>query len=80
MKPVNPYKVIGNHPVLNIPVDLRWYRGASRYNNGATLYGRKYLFRYLIAYKKEELKGNNYSAEELATYRSKQAEEVTTFL
>jgi hypothetical protein len=29
-------------------VSLKWYRGASRYNNGATIYGNKYLFRQLI--------------------------------
>jgi len=30
-------------------IDLKWYRGATRYNNGATRYGRKYEFRYRIA-------------------------------
>ncbi len=25
--------------------NMKWFRGASRYNNGATLYGRKYLMR-----------------------------------
>jgi len=41
------------HPVTNMPIDLKWYRGANRYNNGATRYERKYVFRYIIAYKKQ---------------------------
>ena len=28
--------------------NLRWFRGDSRYNNGGTKYGRKYLLRLLI--------------------------------
>lgn len=29
-------------------VSLKWLRGANRYNNGATIYGKKYLLRYLF--------------------------------
>ena len=32
----------------DVLVSLKWLRGASRYNNGATKYKRKHLFRYLI--------------------------------
>ena len=49
MKRINPYKIVGKHPYLDAGVDLKWYRGASRYNNGATRYGRKYEFRHRIA-------------------------------
>ena len=41
-------------------VSLKWYRGASRYNNGATIYGNKYLLRLLIGRSKtksSKLKG-----------------------
>lgn len=34
-------------------VSLKWYRGASRYNNGATRYKRKYLMRLIISRAKE---------------------------
>jgi hypothetical protein len=37
----------------HILVNLRWFRGASRYNNGSTLYKGKYQFRYLIGRCKE---------------------------
>ena len=43
MRKLNPYKIIGLHPVTNQPITLKWYRGASRYNNGATMFGNKYL-------------------------------------
>jgi hypothetical protein len=33
-------------------VDLRWYRGASRYNNGCTRYG-KYCLRLFLSRSKE---------------------------
>lgn len=36
-----------NHKPLE--VSYKWYRGASRYNNGATRYGKKYLLRLIIA-------------------------------
>ncbi len=49
IRKLNPYKIIGSHPVTNEPISLKWYRGASRYNNGATIFGNKYLFRYLIS-------------------------------
>ncbi len=39
-----------------IHVSLKWYRGASRYNNGATKYGNKYLLRLLIGRSKSTLK------------------------
>ena len=29
-------------------VSLKWFRGANRYNNGATKYGKKYNLRYII--------------------------------
>jgi len=35
--------------------NLRWFRGASRYNNGGTTYGRKYRFRLLIGRVKQNL-------------------------
>ena len=53
---LNPYKIAGEHPVLGTPVTLKWYRGANRYNNGATRYGRQYQFRYLIGLRKEQMK------------------------
>jgi hypothetical protein len=27
---------------------LKWFRGASRYNNGATKYGKKYNLRFIM--------------------------------
>jgi hypothetical protein len=30
-------------------VNLKWYRGANRYNNGATLYGDKYRLRIILS-------------------------------
>jgi hypothetical protein len=30
-------------------VSLKWLRGASRYNNGATIYGKKYFFRFVMS-------------------------------
>ena len=29
-------------------VNLKWFRGASRYNNGCTRYGKKYHLRWVI--------------------------------
>jgi len=52
---INPHKIIDTHPYVETPVDLKWYRGANRYNNGATRYGRKYQFRYLIALCKQKI-------------------------
>jgi len=54
-KSINPHKIIGDHPVTSEPIDLKWYRGASRYNNGATIYGRKYLLRLLLGRLKQKL-------------------------
>ena len=54
MKRINPHKIVGKHPNLDEEVDLKWYRGASRYNNGATLYGNKYIFRLIISRPKEQ--------------------------
>lgn len=34
--------------------NLKWFRGASRYNNGATLYGRKYLIRLVMSWAQAE--------------------------
>ncbi len=31
-------------------VSVKWYRGASRYNNGATKYGRKYQCRVIMGW------------------------------
>ena len=55
-KCINPYEIVGTHPVTDEPINLKWMRGASRYNNGATIYGKKYLFRYLLSSLKETLK------------------------
>ena len=42
-------------------VSLKWYRGASRYTNGATLFGDKYILRLIIARAKElAVKKHNY--------------------
>jgi hypothetical protein len=54
-KHVNPHQIVGKHPYLDVQVDLKWYRGASRYNNGATLYRRKYIFRFLISRRKNAI-------------------------
>jgi hypothetical protein len=32
----------------DIWVSLKWFRGASRYNNGCTLYGKKYHLRWIM--------------------------------
>lgn len=32
------------------PVSLKWLRGANRYNNGATRYGRKYHLRLIMGW------------------------------
>lgn len=31
-------------------VSLKWIRGASRYNNGATKYGRTYILRLIMSW------------------------------
>lgn len=33
-------------------VNLKWFRGANRYNNGCTRYGRKYHFRIVMGWAK----------------------------
>ena len=33
-------------------VSLKWYLGASRYNNGCTRYGRKYYLRLVMGWAK----------------------------
>ncbi|SIT30214.1 hypothetical protein SAMN05421788_109163 [Filimonas lacunae] len=38
-----------------VMVSLKWMRGASRYNNGATRYGRKYHLRLVLGREKERL-------------------------
>jgi hypothetical protein len=68
-------KIVGEHPVTNSPIDLKWYRSASRYNNGATLYGSKYRMRYLIAYSKQK----PYTERELEEYKIKQEKESTHY-
>jgi hypothetical protein len=30
-------------------VDLKWYRGANRYNNGCTHFGNKYILRLALS-------------------------------
>ena len=55
-KYINPYEIVGTHPVTDEPINLKWMRGASRYNNGATIYGRKYLCRNIFSGLKEILK------------------------
>jgi len=42
-------------------VDLKWYRGASRYNNGCTTYGRRYLLRLVLGRLKERRMKNNHA-------------------
>jgi hypothetical protein len=51
----------------NIPIDLNgkevmvslsWFRGASRWNNGATVYGRKYTLRLIIGRLKQKHSGD----------------------
>jgi hypothetical protein len=53
MPKIDPFKIAGVHPVTNDHVNLKWFRGASRYNNGATLYGKKYLLRLILSRLKE---------------------------
>ena len=52
---LNPHGIVSSHLVTNEPIDLKWYRGASRYNNGATKFANKYLLRLLISRSKKEL-------------------------
>ena len=51
---INPFQVSTEctYPEGN-PVNLKWVRGASRWNNGATRYGRSYRFHWFIATAKE---------------------------
>ena len=56
MRSIDSNKIVGKHPITNQVVDLKWYRGANRYNNGATRYGKKYQFRHIISSLKEKLK------------------------
>jgi hypothetical protein len=65
---INVHKIIGNHPVIDEPIDLKWYRGACRYNNGATLYGTRYRLRQILAYNKEK----PYTEQELRDLSAKQ--------
>jgi hypothetical protein len=37
-------------------VALKWYWGASRYNNGATIYGKKYFIRLVMNWAKKSNK------------------------
>ena len=41
-------------PIEGLPeatsVSLKWMRGANRYNNGATKYGKKYQLRLLMSW------------------------------
>ncbi len=39
-----------------IVVTLKWFRGAGRYNNGATIYKQKYNLRLILSRAKEHLK------------------------
>ena len=53
---VNRNKVVGTHLTTNEAVDLKWYKGASRYNNGATRFENKYKFRFIISSMKSQYK------------------------
>jgi len=64
---IDIHKIEGNHPVTGEPVSLKWYRDASRYNNGATMYGKKYMLRYLLGYAKQQ----PYTQEELDAYKER---------
>ena len=33
----------------DVLVSLKWYRGANRYNNGATRYKNKYKLRFILS-------------------------------
>ncbi len=37
---------------------LKWYRGAMRWNNGATIYGRKYQFRVIMGWASMKKQGH----------------------
>ena len=52
---VNRHLPAGNHPVTDEVVTLKWFRGAHRYNNGATKYGRQYVFRYIVGLLKYQI-------------------------
>ena len=56
MNRVNPHKIVGKHPYIDVDVTLQWYRGACRYNNGCTDYGKKYIFRLIIRRGKDKIK------------------------
>ena len=56
MSSIDLKKSVGMHPITNQFIDLKWERGANRYNNGATRYGKKYQFRHIISSLKEKLK------------------------
>jgi len=64
---IDIHKIVGSHPVTGEATSLKWYRGASRYNNGATLYGKKYMLRYLLGYAKQK----PYSREEIDAYKER---------
>ena len=36
-----------------VSVNLKWLRGANRYNNGATKYNKKYKLRLILGWAKE---------------------------
>jgi len=36
----------------DLQVNLKWFRGANRYNNGCTRYGRKYHLRLVMGWAK----------------------------
>ncbi|MCB0701015.1 MAG: hypothetical protein KDC11_14280 [Chitinophagaceae bacterium] len=50
MRNVDIYKIVGKFPGTDNELDVRWYRGASRYNNGATRYGDKYFLRLVLGW------------------------------
>jgi hypothetical protein len=61
-KSIDPYKIVDKHPITNNSIDLKWYRGANRYNNGATRYGQKYQFRYIISSIKQKMEDNGFTS------------------
>ena len=47
-------KIISVGSEQSYSVNLRWFRGANRYNNGATRYKGKYKFRLFIGRAKQQ--------------------------
>jgi len=43
----------------------RWYRGAVRWDNGSTMYGKKYLLRIIMNWAKDKKRGKRISVEDV---------------